>query len=282
MRRAAGDIRTRTFLQWINSLPYNSSLYSGTPIINEVTAFEDEQEFAYRIYPQSLLNIVTVENYSGLAGRAILAMRNETVAKHNNEILDRFPGQERLYYSVNRATMNGEIGRDANDIDSEVLSSIESSSVPQSVLRLKVGCPVMLMRNLYPNQGLCNGTRLILTYLGNKCLKGRIISGNFAGNEVLIPRFSLSTQEKEFDFVLTRKQFPIRLAFAMSVNKSQGQSLEHVGVDLTIPAFAHGQLYVALSRTTNLDGLCILVAKGSRRMVNNEVWPEVLLRSEED
>jgi hypothetical protein len=72
-------------------------------------------------------------------------------------------------------------------------------------------------------------------------------------------------------------QFPIRLAFAMTINKSQGQSLNHVGVDLCLPVFTHGQLYVALSRMTNVSNLSILFApENSERITENVVYPEVL------
>lgn len=70
------------------------------------------------------------------------------------------------------------------------------------------------------------------------------------GKIVLIPRITLDSSESDFGFVLQRRQFPVRLAFAMTINKSQGQSVDHVGLDLENAAFSHGQLYVALSRCT--------------------------------
>ena len=66
-----------------------------------------------------------------------------------------------------------------------------------------------------------------------------------------IPRIDLVSQEGMFPFVFKRRQFPVRLAFGMTINKSQGQSLETVGILLPQSMFSHGQLYVALSRSGN-------------------------------
>jgi ATP-dependent DNA helicase PIF1 len=61
-----------------------------------------------------------------------------------------------------------------------------------------------------------------------------------------------------FPFQFKRKQFPIRLSFAMTVNKSQGQTIPNVGVYLPAPVFSHGQLYVAMSRATSRTNIKIL------------------------
>lgn len=72
-----------------------------------------------------------------------------------------------------------------------------------------------------------------------------------SGKTVFIPRITIETAESEFGFKLLRRQFPVRLAFAMTINKSQGQSVDSVGIHLETPVFSHGQLYVALSRCTS-------------------------------
>ena len=68
----------------------------------------------------------------------------------------------------------------------------------------------------------------------------------FKGTDLLLPRIPMTTSEMPFDF--KRLQFPIRLAFAMTINKAQGQSLQVCGLNLENPCFSHGQLYVACSR----------------------------------
>ena len=105
-----------------------------------------------------------------------------------------------------------------------------------------------------------------------------MLKGEFNGQLRLIPRIKLTTTENDLPYILTRRRDPIRLCFAMTVNKSQGQSLKTVGVDLRTSALTHGQLYVALSRVTTLQGITILMAENSDGKTNNVVYPEVLLR----
>jgi ATP-dependent DNA helicase PIF1 len=100
-----------------------------------------------------------------------------------------------------------------------------------------------------PQNGLCNGTRLICKQFYSRVIAAGIITGANSGTTVLIPRISLTTGETDLPFTL-RKQFPVCPAFAMSINKSQGQTLDHVGIYLLTPVFTHGQLYVAPSRAT--------------------------------
>ena len=109
-----------------------------------------------------------------------------------------------------------------------------------SVLRLKIGAPVILLRNLDPLRGLCNGARrMIILRVSTRCLEVRLDSGSFDGEKRLIYWTKLTSNVTDFHFQLTLFNFPVHLAFAMTIKKSQGQSLTHVGIDLWSSVFSH-------------------------------------------
>jgi hypothetical protein len=141
----------------------------------------------------------------------------------------------------------------------EFLNTLTPNGLPPHVLKLKIGCPVILLRNLDPANGLCNGTRLVVRGCQRNSIDTEIVLGKHAGKRVFLPRIPLCPFDDEmFPFQFKRKQFPIRLNFAMTVNKSQGQTIPNVGVYLPAPVFSHGQLYVAMSRAINRTNIKIL------------------------
>ena len=127
---------------------------------------------------------------------------------------------------------------------------------------LKKGVPIILLRNLSPIEGLCNGTRLIVRDFYNHVIDAEILTGSHFGKRVFIPRISITPSDTELPFKLIRRQFPVRLAFAMSINKAQGQTIPNMGLYLPNPVFTHGQLYVALSRVQSKHKISVLVKDG--------------------
>ena len=93
---------------------------------------------------------------------------------------------------------------------------------------------------------LCNGVRLCVKKLLNNVIEATVMTGPSAGNNVFIPRIPIIPSDLTFHF--KRLQFPVRLSFAITINKAQGQMLKVVGVDLRMSCFSHGQLCVACSR----------------------------------
>lgn len=205
-------------------------------------------------------------NPKWLCERAILAPRNDSVDVTNKNLLAKLPGSLQLYRSIDSVI-------DVNDsvhYPPEILNKLELSGVPPHRLELKVGAPIMLLRNLDPPT-LCNGTRLIVKKLFPNVIEATIMAGHDVGKDVFIPRIPIIPSDLPIQF--KRIQFPVRLSFAMSINKAQGQSLKVVGLDLQSPCFSHGQLYVGCSRVGNKKNLFLLAPNGKTK---NVVYQEVL------
>ena len=103
--------------------------------------------------------------------------------------------------------------------------------------------------------GLCNGTRLIIKDLTPNIIVATIASGKNKGHVVFLSRLAMSPTDSDLPFKLKRVQFPVLPAFAFTINKSQGQTFDRVGIYLPDPVFSNGQLYVAFSRATSKEGV---------------------------
>ena len=265
---------SREFGTWLQILSHNPqwrNCISLPPFLRQTSQIN---VFYKSVFPWEELQQAG-NNPGFFRDRVILTFWNDVVAKFNKSLLIKLPGEVHTYDSVDSVDIN----EDETDHTPQIfLPSQTSSGLPPSRLNLKVGAPIILLRNLHPASGECNGTRMIITRLGRRCIEARILGGEFHGQLRLIPRIKLTTTKSDMPYILSRRQYPIRLCFAMTVNKSQGQSLKTVGVDLRTSAFTHGQLYVALSQVTSAQRVTVLFSENGDGKANNVVYPEVLLR----
>ncbi|UYV70222.1 hypothetical protein LAZ67_7002235, partial [Cordylochernes scorpioides] len=151
----------------------------------------------------------------------------------NAQLLKEIPGQSILYTSVD-STIDAE---DCLEYTAEFLNILEPSGMPPHHLELRVGVPIILLRNIDAPR-LCNGTRLCVKRLWPHVVEATILTGCFQKEDVFIPRIPLIHDDKHSPLHFKRLQSPIRVSFAMSINKAQGQSLKIGGIDLEQPFFA--------------------------------------------
>ena len=169
-------------------------------------------------YPDLLDNL---ENFSYFSDRAILAPTLELVEKVNDYVMTLIPGEERDYLSCDTVCRCDEdIGIDHRWITPEFLNDIKCFGMPNHKLSLKVGVPVMLLRNIDQSAGLCNATRLTVVSLGKNVIYARVIGGKHSGENVFIPRMNLMPSGANVSIKFERRQFPLVLSFAMTINKS--------------------------------------------------------------
>ena len=210
----------------------------------------------------------------------LMSPKNETVDAINDYVMRQIPGDDQTFLSADSVD-----DTQAAIYPTEFLNSLNHNGMPPHRRKLNEFASIILLRNLDSAQGLCNGTSLNVRSFTKRLIDAEIATGIHAGTRVLIPRFPLLTlSDSGLPFILKPRQFPVRPAFYITINKGQGQSLEIVCIFFTSPEaiFSHGQLYVALSRVQNPSGLKIMVCGGQQStgggvLVKNVVYREVFL-----
>lgn len=239
---------------------------------NGITKFIDYGNSSFNVVENlsELIQKVFFQTPEWGRNRAILAPHNNVVNKINKMVIDLFEGNPHTFLSMDSVQINED-----NVYPTEYLNSIEIPGFPSHLLEIKQGCHVMLLRNLFPKQGFCNGTRMKVLSWSRNTIYCEILYGTSKGEKIFIPRILLLAQEDTLPFTLRRIQFPLKLCFAMTINKSQGQTLDKVGLCLINEIFSHGQLYVAMSRVRRMDDLIVFV-QGENKQSRNVVFNEIL------
>ena len=189
----------------------------------------------------------------------ILAPKNSDVNFINRRALERLAGEATISLSSDTIVEADSGSNDAETYPVEFLNTVNPPGMPRHELLLKVGAMIIVLRNLSRERGLVNGTRAVIIKINEHSIYVELLNGSMAGTRCYLCRIDLRTQNASLPFVMKRRQYPVSLAFGMTISKSQGQSLARVGLYLPEPVFAHGQLYVALTRCGDPNATTILL-----------------------
>lgn len=264
------DEESRTFSKKIleigegkNQNQLKSDIKITPDIASYVSSVEELEKKIYdKLYLPDLTTDWLLENKSWLTERGILCPTNEQVDATNNRLLSIIPGELFTYYSTD--TMENE--EDLTNYPVEYLNTLNPGGISYQ-LQLKIGTPIMILRNLRPPL-MCNGTRGVVIDLKDNVVVVSIANSN---EVVFIPRLPIELEVDSLKF--KRTQFPIRPCFSMTINKSQGQSMKMTGLNLTQDPFAHGQYYVAISRTGSSRNLFVYA---KNQTTTNVVYKDII------
>ena len=144
------------------------------------------------------------------------AREDEHVDSLNARMIGKFHRKEKVYYSHDLVDDDS-----TNNYSLDFLNSITPNGLPLHEFKIKKNCLVILLQNRDPHNGLCNEIRLVVKAFGDNAIDCKNINGQHAGMHVFIPRILLSPSEDiSLSFKLKRRKFPVKLNFAMTINKA--------------------------------------------------------------
>lgn len=211
--------------------------------------------------------------------RLILTPLNRHSTIINDLVLDRIPGRYYEMYSSDSVPEDMFVHHKPSQ---DELNNTVLSNFPLYRLKIKVGCVVVLLRNLHPEAGLVNSARLVVLAVLPNLIQVRILTGAHRDSEHFLHRITLTSDPDDCGYSLRRHQFPVLPAACLSIHKGQGQSLNVMGIYLPVSLFEHGHMYVAWSRSTDPKKLFYYIHNDEqdtapRHNTNNIVYPELLL-----
>ena len=198
----------------------------------------------------------------------ILASTNQCVDTWNNTVqkLNPQPHEHKLCSHDYLCEVDDPTGILKKCLSESVLNEFNTNGIPHHILTLKVGDICLVLRALMCDN-LPTNARVIILAISPYVIKVQTLADS--PRVVLIPRirFKFSLQYG-LSYKMIRTQFPLRLAYCMTYNKSQSQTLDRVLLDCVNEPFSHGHLYVALSRVRQYDNIRLFMNEDTQTHMN--------------
>ncbi|XP_052172243.1 uncharacterized protein LOC127788170 [Diospyros lotus] len=202
MRLNHEDRENANFANFVMEIGTNHQEIANLP--STIHKCQDLNELLSTVYPR--LNIIETSTPTYLTEHTILSARNDDVSDINTTALNIFPGRLHTYLAEDKMSEDNEVYPTiTNRYPNEYLNSLDPPGLPTFKLELKVGCPIILLRNIAPKDRLCNGTRLMVTRCNTRIIEAQILTGEKFGNLAFIPRISLAPSSSEMPFQMTRR-----------------------------------------------------------------------------
>lgn len=220
---------------------------------------------------------------------SILACSNARVDELNNKMQERNPnplvecqGSTFLKSSTNEPQL-------VDMMSPELFFNVNCKHTPGHVIGLKVGDVCFLMASISKRDGLNKNQRVRINEIHKRLIGATLLLDNGQTKKCVIPRIRFDMKIGKGGLVVTRLQFPLKLAYAMTFNKSQGQTFERVLIDsrrqilnkrTVCGGFTHGHTYVALGRVRSASDVRVLVddfdVRNEQPLTGNVVYSELL------
>ncbi|OOQ86332.1 hypothetical protein PEBR_21927 [Penicillium brasilianum] len=234
--RDAGD---PAYSRWVDQVGDGRAPYEGSVSLQHLRHLASLDDAANSLFLDDAL-----QTSPDAVQRAFLSPFNARVDSFNGRMLEYLSGPASislplLVKELDDATFHLPTGTKA-----DLLSMVRESGVPPHDLSLKKGCIASIMRNLCTEKGLAKNQLKPISEPAHLTF--------------YLPRITFEFKPQRANWTVQRRQFPLRLAYATTFNSCQGLTLDRVVLDLTVPVFAHGQLYTSLSRVRTAADICIL------------------------
>ncbi len=249
---------------YLSSNDYKTPYFFSAKVFAEVNMEFIELTKVYRQKEQHFIHLLNSIRNNQATSNDIQQINQRYQPQFESDINDYYitlTTTNKIANEINTAQLKKLSGK-LYQFEGEVKNQFEKGSLPTDlILELKEGAQIMFVKNDIEDRWV-NGTLGVIKKISNNQIEVKV-SDHKTYNvkpitwQTLSYKFDETTQKMETEVIGSFKQYPLRLAWGITIHKSQGKQFDKVIIDLGWGAFAHGQLYVALSRCKTLEGLIL-------------------------